>query len=52
MTNIASKHPANEAELRHFFVPREVVPGSMSGTMLEIDCDDNPVINDFSAGTS
>jgi hypothetical protein len=49
MTSIVSKNLANKAKLRHFLVPRVVVRRSMLSTMLQIDCDDNPVINDFSA---
>jgi hypothetical protein len=48
MTVIVSKNPANKAELRHFFVPRVVVPRSMLSNVLQIDCDDKPVIKDFS----
>nr|WP_294543191.1 hypothetical protein [uncultured Rhodopila sp.] len=48
MTSIVSKNLANTAKLRHFLVPRVVVPRSMLSNMLQIDCDDNPVIDDFS----
>jgi hypothetical protein len=48
MTSIVSKSSANKAKLRHFFVPRVVLPRSMSSNMLQIDCYDNPVSDDFS----
>jgi hypothetical protein len=44
MTGIVLTEFTRTVNLRHFFVPREVVPRSMLGKMLGFDCNDNPVI--------
>jgi hypothetical protein len=48
MTNTVLKEFTKTANLRHFFVPREVVPRSMTAKMLTFDCDDNPAVAYFS----
>jgi hypothetical protein len=46
LTSIARKEFTRKVNLRHFFVPQVSFPRSMTGTMLRIDCDDNPAFLD------
>ena len=43
MTNIVLTELTKVVNLRHFFVPREVVPRTMLNNMLLFDWHDNPV---------
>jgi hypothetical protein len=47
MTNIVSTELTKEVNLRHFFVPREVVPRTMTPKMPTFDWHDNPVRSNF-----
>jgi uncharacterized membrane protein YfcA len=50
MTNAVLTEFTRTVNLRHFFVPREVVPRTMTANMRAFDCHDNPVIYHFCAG--
>lgn len=45
MTGVVMSEFTRTVNLRHFFVPLEVVPRTMPATMPAFDWDDNPVIN-------
>jgi hypothetical protein len=47
MTGIVSTEFTQKVNLRHFFVPIEVFPRTMTATMRGFICDDNPVISLF-----
>jgi hypothetical protein len=47
MTGIVLTEFTKKVNLRHFFVPREVVPRTMTVTMADFDWTDNPAIDDF-----
>jgi len=49
MTGIVLTEFTKKVNLRHFFVPREGVPRSMTHKMRPIDCDDNPASGFFPA---
>jgi hypothetical protein len=50
MIGIVLTELTKTVNLRHFLVPREVVPRIMTSRMLAFDCDDNPVIDHFRSG--
>lgn len=50
MTGIVLTEPTITVDLRHFFVPREVVPRTMSAKMLPFHYNDNPVNVVFCSG--
>jgi len=47
MTNTVLTEFTTKVNLRHFLVPREVVPRPMTVTMADFDWRDNPVIDHF-----
>jgi hypothetical protein len=47
MTSIVSTEFTREVNLRHFFVPLEVVPRTMTDKMTTFDWRDNPVSSHF-----
>jgi hypothetical protein len=50
MTGIVLAEFTRKVNLRHFFVPREVVPRTMSERMPVFDWCDNPDMNHFRHG--
>jgi hypothetical protein len=49
MTRVVLTEFTKKVNLRHFLVPREVVPRTMRASMQQYSCDDKPVIA-YSAG--
>jgi hypothetical protein len=50
MTGIVLTEFTRKVNLRHFSVPREVVPRSMPATMAAFNWNDNPNRDDFRGG--
>ena len=47
MTGVVLTELTKKVNLRHFFVPLEAFPHTMTATMRGFICDDNPVISLF-----
>jgi hypothetical protein len=50
MIGIVLQEFTKKANLRHFFVPREVVPRTMTTNMQPFDCNNNPLSDHFRRG--